>query len=335
MNAPKTDLDVIKKLVRESDGFITGHYKLEEVTYNLSNEFIVSYETTIGRYFLRCETYLHFYHMVYLKTKYRFFHEIMTTETRKIYFDIDSKESEKEVKKCISELIDSIQVEMKKLDLNFKRDDDVILLTSSNETKQSYHLILPNHFCNRIIDLEYFARKVVERLQDNYQNMIDMSVYKRNQSFRMFGCSKRNEISRILTIDEKDDQYKHIDVSDIAKGYRREKYTKDKWEEMLYYFIFMKSLVSFSDREPKYIVVYPWFELPQRKGKVNTKDRWNVKVPDGLEFDKEIEYDDKYILLYKNVNGYHCPDCNKKHDNENPFVILYKNPKQAFLRCRR
>jgi len=328
----KTDLDLIKKLVRESNGFITGHFKLEEATKNLSDEFIVSYETQTGRYYLRCNTYLDFFIRIYMKTKNRFFHEIMTSERRKIYFDIDSKESAEEVKACITKLLSLIRNEIEDLNLNFTPDKDILLLNSSNETKQSYHLILPNHFCNRIVDLQFFAKRVVDKLEEKQKKMIDMGVYRRNQSFRMFNCMKRSDPKRILF---PDNEYK-IDLNEELKPFqhRRNRCDPDWWDKIVEKEFFIKSLISFTDREMKNIVNYPFIDIP-KKGKVNTNDRWNLKLPDGLEFDKEIEYEDKYMLLYKNTNGYHCPSCDREHLQENPYVIVYKDPKQAFFKCRR
>jgi len=324
------DLYVIKKLVSESNGIITGHYTLEEATKKITgDEFIASYETKTGRYFLKCETHLDFFLRIYLKTKNRFFHEIMTSERRKIYFDIDSKESEKEVKDCLSKLISSIRDEFINLNLNFELEEDTILLTSSNESKQSYHLILPNHFCERLVDLRYFAKRVVKRLDGNHRNMIDMGVYRRNQSLRMAGCMKRSDPTRVLI------PAHLIHLEEELKEYHRERYTDERWnhvDDMLY---FTKTLITYTDREPKYIVHYPFIDIPRQEGKVNTKNKWNIKVPDGLEFEKEIEYDDKFLLLYKNTNGYLCPTCHTNHDSENPYVLVYKQSKLAFFKCRR
>lgn len=338
MSGKDSDLQAIKQLIRESNGFITGHYLLDEAIKKLNgDEFIVSYETAradgnakTGRFFLKCNTYLDFYTRIYLKTKNRFFHEIMTTERRKIYFDIDSNESKKEVINCLTKLISFIQDEFQALGENFSLEEDTILLTSSNESKQSYHLILPNHFCFRIVDLFHFAKKVVDRLDKGHRDMIDMGVYRRNQSMRMFGCIKRTDPTRILI------PAHLIHLDEEIKTYPRHRYTDQKWNQVLDMLCFTKSLISFSDKEPKYIIEYPLLvDIQSQKGKVNTKDRWNLKVPEGLEFDKEIEYDDKYVLLYKNINGYHCISCKREHIQENPYVLLYKESKQAFFNCRR
>jgi hypothetical protein len=328
----KTDLDLIKKLVRESNGFITGHHSLEEATKKTNgDEFIASYETKTGRYFFKCETYLDFFLRIYLRTQNRFFHEIMTSERRKIYFDIDSKESTEDVKACIVKLLSAIRDEILHFDsnLNFSLEEDTILLTSSNESKQSYHLILPNHFCFRLVDLRHFVKRVVDKLEEKHRNMIDMGVYRRNQSLRMFRCMKRSDENRILI------PAHLIHLEEELKQYHRERYTDEKWNQVVDMLSFTKTLITFTDREPKYIIQYPFIDIPQQKGKVNTNDKWNLKVPNGLEFDKEIEYDDKYLLLYKNTNGYHCPSCDREHIQENPYVLVYKESKQAFFKCRR
>jgi hypothetical protein len=326
------NLYVIQKLVSESNGFITGHHTLEKATKETNgDEFIASYETKTGRYFLKCESYLDFFLRIYLKTKNRFFHEIMTSERRKIYFDIDSKESEEQVKDCIVKLLSSIRDEILHFDsnLNFSLEEDVILLTSSNVNKQSYHLILPNHFCERLVDLRYFAKRVVDKLGQKHRNMIDMGVYRQNQSLRMFGCMKRSDVKRILI------PAHLIHLEEEIKTYPRVRYSDEKWNQVLDMLSFTKTLITFTDREPKYIVGYPFIDIPRQEGKVNTKDKWNLKVPTGLVFEKEIEYEDKYLLLYKNEHGYHCPSCDKQHDQENPYVLVYKESNQAFLKCRR
>jgi hypothetical protein len=305
---------------------ILKSYKLEDLNANDGDDcFVVAYETRNGRLFLRFDNYLDFYIKLYLETQNRFFHEILFSEKRKIYFDIDSHESPDEVQECMVQLIQATQDEILSLNFDFKKSEDVIVLSASDETKQSYHLILPHHICNRLVDLKLFTSNVVNRLEDKYRVMIDMGVYKKNQSFRMYGCMKRNAIQRVLA------PYHNIHLHEK----RSLSWDDEKWKKIVECRNFANSILSHFENPIKYTIKYEIPETEKSPTRVHYDNHWKIDVPDGLDFEKSFENEYSHILLYRNKNGYHCPSCDRDHIKENPYITISKFTNQPIFHCRR
>jgi len=304
------------------------HYKLETIQNEQS--FVVAMEVKdekCNRVFIEFEGFPQFY-QVYLKfpKNERHFHEVMRSDSRKLYFDIDSNSSPELVGECIIQLIQSIRDEVieKTGNSNFITTNEVIVLSSCDATKQSYHIVVPHYVCNRLIDLKKFVSNVLSRMDDCNKSMIDPQVYRKNQNFRMLGCSKLGS-SRILTQINKIDPYFDNDPIRI----RNDRLYEARNLEML-----TISYVSGYYPENK-IIKYDITEKVDSPGKVSYETDLNFAVPDGLEFDKVVEYDTKKIYLYLNKKGYFCPNCNRNHENENPYVSYDKLKKVPYFQCRR
>jgi len=289
----------------------------------------------------------------------------MISEKRKIYFDIDANQSKKEVHICLRQLISSILNEIHLLNGDIGVAKDIIVLSASNDIKQSYHLILPHHICNRLVDLKHFTTRVVNNIDDRYKVMIDMGVYRKNQSMRMYGCMKRTAIDRVLypmtemmwendkfdpivdmwmdddgfwndNNEYKKERYPEIKVLNPKTGEINVITAEQRWQTVIEMRRFTKSLITFHERDPKFVVHYPDIEDNQKSpSKVHSEDPFHFDVPAGLEFEKVVEYPDKYLVLYKNKDGYHCPTCDREHKQENPYISMNKQTKQPYFECRR
>lgn len=326
-------MKLLRSLVIKSNGFINIHHKLETIRDDQS--FVVAMEVKdeeYSRVFIECPGFAYFYNHIYTKfpADQRHFHEVMRNDSRKLYFDVDSKSSSELVDKCIIQLIQAIRDEvMEVLNCDFSFTEEVVVLSSCGEdsknfSKQSYHLIVPNYICPRLADMRQFVSNVLGRLDDCNKSMIDPQVYRKNQSFRMLGCSKIGS-SRILTqlnfIEPFFDNDPLIIRTDALRSARN---------------LEMLTVSCLSGYYPENrIIKYDIPEQVNSPAKVSHQSDLEFNVPAGLEFDKMVEFDSKKIYLYLNKGGYQCPNCNRIHEQENPYISYDKQKKIPYFYCRR
>lgn len=130
----------------------------------------------------------------------------------KIFFDIewnyDIIKNENITLNHTNEFIDDIKNclcnELKIKEINH---EDFILLSSSNKEKYSYHIIWNEYYFDNYINMKEFARSIKSKLNEKYNyinldietSIIDLSVYKTSQSFRLVNNHKMGS-NRILKI---------------------------------------------------------------------------------------------------------------------------------------
>lgn len=321
---------LLQKLNDDFGGQIKYHSKLEDATRTqapLIFSMECYYNDRIIRKFFSCEgSPLMFRFMKSFPENGRHFHEILSEE-RKIYFDIDSRRSEDETQECLVQLIKSITEEIKyKTGLDVDKSKDFIILSSSNDSKSSYHLIMPHFICKTIDDMKMFAQRVVANLEIDYQEMIDLGIYKFCQAFRVLGSSKIDDKTRILVPVQIPDPFLHDE--NIKQT------TKDR---ILEFRNFESTLVSYKyyTHDAKHTICYDIQKSKKSNKGVVSDALPDIKVPDGLEFEKAIEYDSGTVFLYKNVSGYYCEYCKREHQHEHPFVYYNKKSKSYKFNCRR
>lgn len=324
---------LLQKLNDDFGGQIQYHSKLEDATRTQA-PLIFSmesyYNDRIIRKFFSCEgSPLMYRFMKSFPENGRHFHEILSEE-RKIYFDIDSRRSEDETQECLIQLIKSITEEIKyKTGLDVDKSKDFIILSSSNDSKSSYHLIMPHFICKTIDEMKLFAELVVSKLDIGYREMIDLGIYKFCQAFRVLGSSKIDDKTRILVPVQIPDPF--LPDENIKQT------TKDR---ILEFRNFESTLVSYKyyTHDAKHTICY---DIPKIKKSINSSsDHPLVKdaskyVPDGIEFEKSIEYENGTVLLYKNVSGYHCMHCERIHEHEHPYFFYNKKTNTMKFNCRR
>ena len=111
----------------------------------------------------------------------------------RLYFDLDG-DSEAIGNDPVRELIDQVCTRLYDVYTERVNPRDIIVLCSSNERKYSKHIIFPVVFKNNWSHMRNFVRTIDHPL-------VDGSVYSRNRCFRMAGCWKYAEPSRVFIPD--------------------------------------------------------------------------------------------------------------------------------------
>ena len=138
----------------------------------------------------------------------------------KLYFDIEYNRNENKDKNSngLVELLIEIFVDYCNTTFGIKCcSNDVIILNSSNDVKVSYHLVFKTVVFENNIKCKNFIQHVIENLSPENLEMlnafdmklerkliIDMSVYNKNQNFRILQSSKfgKNTPLELLNNDE-------------------------------------------------------------------------------------------------------------------------------------
>ena len=282
--------------------------------------------------YLVFESYLDFYKHVYSNPFFqndKFFNEVMIKEERKIHFDIDIKKDVYEkienfdIKELRIKLVLGCKLELKSKGFSFECKKDLIILSSCKTEngiclKYSYHVILPTFICNRIIDMKEFFRKVMFHIPIKYHPCFDKSIYQSNQCLRIINCSKIDDVDRILK----------EDLCDIPQNQLH-----NRPRDLV---LLEKTLITYMSGEEK-LIHYPELESKPKfiTDKEGTGDIFN-KIKDQINLPKGIEFmnESSNFINFKNEKGYMCPNCQRIHENENPYILI-SNKNKVYFYCRR
>jgi len=281
----------------------------------LSRKLIICYNPMKDkRYFTVFEAGINFYnYLVETEESKRNFHEvILNTCAQKIHFDIDiDSNSVPESKlnevflKTTEELIDSVIEALKEFDVELNIERDVYFFTSHGleETihKRSAHLIIDNYCFPTGDDFATFYDKVVMKMR--WKQFVDPAVRSRKHDLRCF-LSRKPDSSRVKILGELN--YK-------GKTYKHE--CND--EQAL-----QSSLVT----QTLYCQMLPSIYKPKMVD-------YNREISDEIVekaislIDKDVskfKYESRIgnLIVLRNVNGYLCPICERKHEHQNPFLVV-------------
>lgn len=297
------------------------------------------------RRFLACETILNFYISIFLNCapNRRFFHEVLR-DKRRVYFDIDSKENMNLTNDCLIALMKSVKQEITRLTgKEVVNSKDFIILESHNDVKKSYHLIMPHFVCNNHLQISEFAKKCCSSLDKQFQDMIDLSIYKKVQLFRMPLCSKATDEFRIFKFVNE-----NFDISYQYEGLhgmtRPTSWDDDRWTKFYTKELWMRSLVNCEDSENQTVLHYDHISVEKQKEpcveleEIPKKYKIDISkyLPSGVEVEQIVDYPDNRLFIHcVNVSGYYCEHCKRNHDKENPYFFYNKNSNILKFNCRR
>lgn len=269
----------------------------------------------ILRFFRKFNTIVDFYqYMIDTPTKDRcFFEVILGDQYQKPYFDIDIDQKLPDSGKSLVEKLKKSILEDKRI-----KESDILVYSSHGERKSSYHIIvnnwcLPDNYTNGV-----YCHEVIKRIPDDFEDKkyIDSLVYKSIQQLRILGSTKLGH-----------DRFKKVDSCEIN-------YTENRRE---FYKELFKSLVTAS----KSCKVLCYKEKP--KSVWNTGDQEDLSFED-LENIKNLEIikDDIFqpqepmgrMIPLKRLKESYCEICDRKHENENPFLTIDTDGK-IYFHCRR
>jgi hypothetical protein len=323
-------------------------------------------------YFGKFGNYLDFVkHMLKETTldKRCFYEIIFGNKAQKIYFDIEFHIDDSLVSpttsyedgqlilptvqadESIKYLVNLIKQEIPPLSTN---KGHILVFTSHKENKRSYHIVVekygfPDHKSNKM-----FHDKIVSLMPDSWKHIIDHSMYKSSQQFRIVGSCKF-ESDRYKTLSEE------LTVNYTGSNGWIPQIDYETSEEKMMLLV-EASLVSNTTScmiLPKIIDPEEEIKNEERKARILENGLvFNPLTPDeikevmnlcyqkaGLTYGdpsfpyiyKEIIEDngESSILLLKRRMPSKCRACNRIHEHENPYLIVVGQDRDIYLDCRR
>ncbi|AHA46235.1 D5-like helicase-primase [Insectomime virus] len=196
------------------------------------------------------------------------------------------------------------------------KDEDFSLFTSSTAEKDSFHVYINNYCFSNKADAKEFTNRVRGSLAergDGFDKFLDDRVYSDWQNLRLVKCHKRNKTlestKRAMSPNPK------LFVCDVEGCERLPQLVHAKLN------IYLTQDVSpCSKREEKALEAL--FRLPGAEDCLRYKGTTYSKGPGIMNFDV--------------VCPWHCPICNREHDNasnlNSPYVVI--GPVNIWLKCR-
>lgn len=248
------------------------------------------------------------------KFKHKCFYEIINGP-QKPKFDIDINLNDEKIKfyvedgdyekiKTIGDTIIKFLIKSCKFIMlpNILNDHDIYIYTSHGQHKLSFHVVINNWYHENNDDAYGFYYKVVKLtelyLNGRYTEFIDGSVYKTNQAFRLLGCHKYNtDRIKLLTNNINNDNLVNFSNSLITNTKNCTLLPPYKTDRKYNYYSYDLSSKDIDDIN---------ILLKKKFG-----DLFKIRDIKGNR-----------ITLIKN-KSYYCKLCNRKHEHENPYIIVY------------
>lgn len=312
------------------------HYKVEPIRDKpiiVALEYFNSKKQKTGRKFGTFRNYKSLHEFVLGSNKlFRHLYEIIKgTELSKMRYDVDlladSLDDYNEQRKIILyRLIKAFTFVHNELT---GKDCEYIIYSSCSAPKVSYHVILPTvvgyHY-----QLDEFYSRTISYLNKhysldngilNYKNIIDASVYKSLQNFRILYCCKagKDRYKKILSKFEYNDiSYKFNDRGD-----------KDN---------FYDSLSSYINREDIFKLTFERKQINIDETELDIDHAEIMNLVENIGNFTIREISGGLVILTK-IGSYICPTCSvgdykHVHDNENPYLHVNKYGEVHFD-CRR
>jgi hypothetical protein len=336
------------KLVKTNNNKgLMNHYSLDELLSHLVVALVKqNYKNELNYLYTLFDSYIEFYNY---QSKFKYekcFFEVVNFY-QKPHFDIDMDMdtikmnyfddvivSNEELYNIANILIETIikgcKLIMEPNILNL--ETDVLLYTSHDSKKLSFHIIIDNwcHYDN--LEAKAFYDKVYQfteaKLNGRYVEFMDSSVYTTNQLFRMLG-SKKNNTNRI-----KIHQPNFIYNYEIIN---HKTIIQDNTEKQNLYEL-SKSLITFVSGCTLLQTFYiaPLYKFNNCNYVLKDDDLTDIKTLLYDKFGSTFIFREiiNNIIYLKRTKPSYCPLCIRKHFHENPLLIIDKN-RNVKWSCRR
>lgn len=255
------------------------------------------------------------------------FYEIIREEsTRKPYFDIDMEKNDETII-LHKEMIESLKSAI----VNLVEKATILIYSSHRENKYSYHVVISNYYLSTHIEAKNFFDSVKEILDIKYYPYLDDSVYKTIQQFRILGSHKYLK-----------DNKKILDLELSLNLKIPERYKK--FPKGLENYHLLNSLVS-DKTGCQYLDGYKLeapiehFNIQGFSGTSDTEDVLNifysVYSADIFTYLNSQENNGNLLISFRRQKESYCKECDRVHENENPFVVVSGINRNIYYYCRR
>jgi len=206
--------------------------------------------------------------------------------------------NERKCRLAFLKFIEHIKETFQQLYIEKLDESDIVVSDSSDANKFSKHIVLINSVANAN-ESKFFTRQVVDAIPKHYRFMVDQSVNKNVQLFRLPECHKKNSNRiKIITTDHGFDDM----VVSIGSDYILPKISGEKPVE-----------------EHENIAPENCMEIVEQI----------VDHTEGHKFWKQKNN----MLFYTRVKPSHCRICKRTHEKDNTlFVTIHKS--RTIIHCR-
>jgi len=229
--------------------------------------------------------------------KQTFFEVILGENRQKPRFDIDDIHVE-----LVPEMFDAFGSLFKKFNIG---PECLLWYSSSNQSKQSYHLILPDYYFETSFEAKKLWYYVQENIDPRFATYIDSRVYSITQCFRLLGSQKQGSgrPKRLM----KSWNYQNEIIE--QKGNLRD------------------SLVGYVEDQK----LFPAFEIKEKitsstRGELTGDIQEYLNIINqyiGHEFDFWMVKNG--VIFYNRIAPSFCEICKKKHDSVGAYFTIHKD----------
>lgn len=257
----------------------------------------------------------------------RCFYEILMPEkARKPYFDIDmdvgiefdsvqEKEMFREIRKIFREILG--------------KQYTLLVFSSHIERKRSYHLVVDDFILQNYKECEVFYDRFTDKLSEKYKPYFDRCVYKTVQQFRIVGNHKFNKNNT------------KIFEKELSVGFKYPARCREKNAKFLH--LLSVSLIY----NNSYCQLLGGFSPPEEEKSLGfgaacegdisdvLQNFFAVYSPDDFQYSDCKEQNGNLLLVLRRLNPTFCKQCNRIHENENPFITVTGGYRNITFYCRR
>lgn len=266
------------------------------------------------------------------KTKINTCYEIIPDSKQKPHFDIDISYKKDvtpsvEHKSLLNKIIANIHEVLLSYNVKLVKND-ILIYNSSIEGKYSFHIVIDNYVHKNSKEARAFYDLVIDNLTEKEQSVIDNSVYKSTQLFRIFNNRKINKNNvKVLAyplpwVVPEDDNF----PSDLPFEYTHLHHSLVSWWRGC------KDLPDFinvnKSNKPKISEIKDFIYDEQ-----DFIYLFEDSIINSIYDIATIEYN-LITLKIKSNNDIKCPICERAHQNENGFIVI-KNNGKVYFDCRR
>jgi hypothetical protein len=279
------------------------------------------------------------------------------TEPHETDFWLPEEEADESVRKLttfiIEELNEIVQLPAPENALQHNKSH-ILVFTSHAGPKRSYHVVVEGYSVSDYKQNKEFHDRVMKRMPEKWRNIVDHSMYKSIQQFRIVGNTKW-----------KSNRYKTLS-DELTVNYK----LRNKWiprvmpesPEHKFIILLENSLITMTSVctiLPNLIKDEPKARfLPSGHTGEAGESFYNPLTPTdirealalcykfaGLEFgDPKFPYsylktvesgETSALILLKRHRPSNCAICKRVHENENPYLIIAGETRDVYLDCRR
>lgn len=266
-----------------------------------------------------------------------FYESIPGDHPQKPHFDLDlnvslvpNLEKAEEVKDF---LITSIYYVLRSLGIILKLDEDILIYTSHGSEKFSYHIVIDNYMHSNHLEAKAFYDLVIQYMASLQVDIPipDFSVYKSFQLFRSLGSHKLFPITDHPRIKVFSDVWNYRGVS---IQYKYPVVIENDFHK--FYIQFISSMVT-QCRGMKVISLPSCLMQSVQRKPLSLMDSDFIDISSVLQtcfnnsffrvygFPFVLRNQNGRFLELKRMSPSFCPICNRVHESESPYLIVFKD----------